>query len=130
MNIAGVILLLLILSIPVLPVFAAESCNEETGAEWNVAHDILAGMMNERADVRCDPMAHELLGDVYRAAGMMEDARVEYQISDLLAEQHQPVVRWEVLTFTGERGRQGTVRAGTDRQRAAVESSRAKNNRE
>ncbi len=85
MKVVGLILLLLAFVVE-LPVVARESLSEDTREESKVAHRILTRMMNECAAVKSDPTAHELLADVYRSAGIMKHALVEYQIPQLLAE--------------------------------------------
>ncbi len=85
----AVLLFLLTLSTPMPTIAMEPEQYNDTREEWQSAHDILTSMMTDSPDVRADPMAHELLGDVYREASMTDQARLEYQIAHSLTEKQK-----------------------------------------
>lgn len=63
------------------PIACADSVPDALVPQWQVALDIVSSMMDECPDVRSDPTAHELLGDIYTEARQFERAQMEYEIA-------------------------------------------------
>lgn len=74
-------LALLILFVLSNPAACAESVRDSPVAQWQLALNIVCSMMDEYPDLRSDPTAHELLGDIYTEARLFEKARIEYEIA-------------------------------------------------
>lgn len=84
--------LMLFLSLAVVaPAGAAEITTKDNDAQQcKMAEHIMLSMMSESESVRSEPVAHELLGDVYSAEGLSVQAQCEYEIARGLAKRSTP----------------------------------------
>lgn len=112
--------LFLLLSLAVLAPAAAAESIRESEAQCKMAEETMLTMMSESESVWSDPVAHELLGDVYAAKGLSFKATREYEFARVLAKRR--TAEGEVAT---KAGCAGTERISSTQSFRAIESSTA-----